>query len=77
MGKDLMTSTGHVTQGTRCLFTYKGYAIEMVESIIKETNVDPYDEQESKDLGTSSLFDLSRVSLLPNEIFFIVCLFFS
>ena len=72
-----MTSTGHITQGTRCLLTHKGYAIEMVESIIKETNVDPYTEQESKDLGMSSLFYLSRVSLLPNELFFIVCLFVS
>ena len=77
MGKGLMTSMSPVTQGIRHLLTHKGYVVEMVESIIKETNVDPYAEQETEDLRTSSLFDLSRVSLLPNELFFIVCLFFS
>ena len=77
MGKGLMTSTGPVTQGTRHLLMHKGYVVEMVESIIKETNVDPCAEQETEDLRTSSLFYLSRVSLLPNELFFIVCLFFS
>ena len=73
MGKGLMTSTGLVTQGTRHLLMHKGYVVEMVESIIKETNVDPCAEQETEDLRTSSLFYLSRVSLLPNELFFIVC----
>ena len=77
MGKGLMTLTGPVTQGTRHLLMHKGYVVEMVESIIKETNVDPCAEQETEDLRTSSLFYLSRVSLLPNELFFIVCLFFS
>ncbi|KAK9992780.1 hypothetical protein SO802_022483 [Lithocarpus litseifolius] len=37
-----------------------GYAIEMVESIIKETDVDPCAEQETEDLGASGLFDPSR-----------------
>ena len=72
-----MTSTGPITKGTCRLLMHKGYIVEMVESIIKETNVDPCVEQETKDLGTSGLFDLSRVSLLPNELFFIVCLFVS
>ena len=49
--KGLMTAMGPITQGTvRCLLMYKEHAIEMVESIIKETN-----------LGVSGLFDLSRV----------------
>jgi len=33
----------------------------MVESIIKETDLDPYVEQMTKDLEASGLFDLSRV----------------
>ena len=33
----------------------------MVESIIKETNLDPCVEQTTEDLGASGLFDLSRV----------------
>ena len=39
--KSLMTSSGPVTQGTHCLLTHKGYAIKMVESIIKQMDVDP------------------------------------
>ena len=73
-GKGLMTSTGPVPQGTRCLLTHKGYAVEMVESIIKETDVDPCAKQEMEDLGASGLFDLFRVSFLPNQFFFIVYL---
>ena len=40
-GKGLMTLSGPDTQGTHRLLTHKGYAVEMVESIIKETDVDP------------------------------------
>ena len=63
-GKGLMTSMGPVTQGTRRLLTHKGYAVEMVESIIKETDVDHCAEQETDDLRASGLFDLSRVIFL-------------
>ena len=45
------------------LVTHKDYAIEMVSLIIKETNLDPYGEHSSEDLGASGLFDLSRVYL--------------
>lgn len=41
IGKGLMTASGTITQRTRCLLTHKGYAIEMVESIIRETDVAP------------------------------------
>ena len=34
-GKGLMTSLGPVTQGDRRFLTHKGYAVEMVELIIK------------------------------------------
>lgn len=70
-GKGLMTSLGLVTQGTRRLLTHKGYAVEMVKSIIKETDVDPCAKQETEDLGASDLFDLSRVSSLK-QFYFIV-----
>ena len=61
-GKGLMTTTGPVTHGSILhLLTHKEYAVEMVESIIKETNLDPCVEQTIEDLGASGLFDLSRV----------------
>ena len=59
-----MTSMGPVTEGNRRLLTHKGYTVEMVESIIKETDVDHCAEQEMDDLRASGLFDLSRVSFL-------------
>lgn len=48
--KGLMTGNGPVGEGTRHLLTHKGYAVEMVESIIKEMDVDPCAEQETEDL---------------------------
>ena len=44
----------------------------MIESIIKETDMDPCAEQEIEDLGVSGLFDLSKVSFFPNQFYFIV-----
>lgn len=43
------------------LITHKDYAVEMVNSIINETDLDPCAAQSLEDLGASSLFDLSRV----------------
>ena len=43
------------------LVTHKDYAIEMVNSIIKEMDLDPSSEHSLEDLGASSLYDLSRV----------------
>ena len=40
---------------------HKDYAIEMVNSINKETDLDPYDEHFLEDLGAFDLYDLSRV----------------
>ena len=71
-GKGLMTMSGPVTQGTHCLLTHKGYTVEMVESIIKQTNMDPCAEQETKDLGALGLFDLFRVCSFK-QLYFIVC----
>ncbi|XP_050257043.1 uncharacterized protein LOC126702398 [Quercus robur] len=59
--KSLMTMTSPVTQGTiRRLLTHKEHAVEMVKSIIKDTNLDPCAEQTTEELGASDLFDLSR-----------------
>ena len=44
---------------------HKEYVVEMVESIIKETDLDPCAEQTTKDLGALGLFDLSRVRSFP------------
>ena len=42
VGKGLMTVTGPVTEGTIChLLTHKEHAVEMVELIIKEMDLDP------------------------------------
>ena len=63
-----MTVKGPITQGAvHRLLTHKEHAIEMVESIIKETNLDPCAEQTIEDLGASSLFDLSRVCFLSSD----------
>ena len=57
-----MTETSPVTQGTVCrLLTHKEHAVEMIESIIEDTDLDPCAEQLIKDLGASGLFDLARV----------------
>ena len=41
-GKGLMTTLGPVTQDSECrLLTHKDYAVEMLESIIKDKDVNP------------------------------------
>ena len=64
-GKGVMTSSGPVIEGPRCLLTYKNYVVEEVESFIKLTDIAPCDQLGTEDLGASTLFDLSRVCLLP------------
>ena len=64
-GKGVMTSSSPVIEGPHCLLTHKDYAVEEVESFIKLTNIGPYDQLGTEDLGTSTLFDLARVCLLP------------
>ena len=55
-------ATGPVNQGIiHHLLMHKEHVVEMVESIIKETDLDPWAEHATEDLGASSLFDLSRV----------------
>ncbi|KAL0004549.1 hypothetical protein SO802_012110 [Lithocarpus litseifolius] len=55
MGKGLV-----VPEPVQRLVTHKDYAVEIVNSIIKETNLDPYGQHSSKDLGASGLYYLSR-----------------
>ena len=62
VGKGLMTSKGPVNASlVQRLVTHKDYAVEMVNSIIKVTDMDPCGEHASKDLGASGPYDLSRV----------------
>ena len=71
VGKGLMTSTSLVTQGSvRRLLTHKEHAIEVIESIIKDTDMDPYAKQTIEELGAMGLFDLSWVRLFFFSFFY-------
>jgi len=63
-GKGVMTSIGPVSVGPCRLLTHKDYAVGEVESLIKPTDIKPYDQVGTEDLGASALFDLTRVCLL-------------
>ena len=74
-GKGVMTSSSPIIKGPRCLLTYKDYAVKEVESFIKLTDIAPYDQLGTEDLGALTLFDLNRVCLLPQVkfvLFFLV-----
>ena len=64
-GKGVMTSSGPVIEGPRCLLTHKDYAIGEVGSFIKSTDIGPCDLLGTEDLGASALFDLVKVCSLP------------
>ena len=65
IGKELMTEKGPIAQGAiRRLLMHTEHAIEMVESIIKEMDMDPCAKQTTEDLRASVLFDLSRVPFI-------------
>ena len=62
VGKGLMTTSSPVTHGSdRRLLTHKDYAIEMMGSIIRDKDVDPFAEPRTDKLGASSHFDLAWV----------------
>ena len=63
-GKGVMTSSGPVIGGPRCLLTHKDYAVEGVESLIKQTDLDPCAQLGTEDLGASDFFDIARVCFL-------------
>ena len=71
--KGLMTSSGPIIKGPRCLLTNKDYAIEGAKSLIKLTDIEPCDQLGTENLGASALFDLTWVGLLPWLI--LSCLF--
>ena len=64
-GKGVMTSSSLIIEGLRCLLTHKDYAVEEVESLIKQTNLDPCAQLGTEDLGASAFFDIARVCFLP------------
>ena len=59
VGKRVMTSSGRVIEGPRCLLTHKDYIIEEVESFIKLTDLKPCAQLGTEDLGASAFFDLT------------------
>lgn len=59
-GKGLMTTSSPVTlDPNHHLFTHKDYAIEMMESIIRDKDVDPCVEEMTEELGVLVLFNLA------------------
>ena len=57
-----MTTSGLVTQGSDCrLLTHKDYAVEVIETIIKDKDMDLYVEQTTEELRASGLLDLTQV----------------
>lgn len=69
-GKGLMTAQGLVTSGSiQRLVSHKEYAIEMVHSTTKYTDMDECGENGTKDLGDFGLFNLARVSLRLVRLF--------
>lgn len=73
--KGLMTTSGPVAQGPDYrLLTHKDYAVEVMESIIKDKDVDPCAEQATEELGALGLFDLARVRFfLPFSLYSFLC----
>ena len=70
-----MTTSGPITQEpNHRLLTHKEYVVEVIESIIKDKDVDPYAEQMTEELGASSLFDLTWIRLFLFSFFFIYSL---
>ena len=53
------------------LVIHKDYVVEMVTSIIKETNLNVYGEHTSEDLGAFGLYNLSRVRIRRFFLFLI------
>ncbi|KAL0010241.1 hypothetical protein SO802_005349 [Lithocarpus litseifolius] len=67
MGKDLMTSQGPVAPSTiPLLLRHKQHAIEMVQSIIKDADLDKCSEHETKSLGEVGLFNLRKFYVVPS-----------
>ena len=61
----MTTSSGPVIEEPRCLLTHKDYVVEEVESLIKQTDLDPCAQLETEDLGASAFFDIAWVCFFP------------
>ena len=73
-----MMRKGLILQGTiRKLLTHKEHVVEMVDSIIKETGLDPYSDQTMEELEASDLFDLSRARSSQMTVLCVFSFFFS
>ena len=73
-GKDLMTSSSLIAREPNpYLLTNKDYVVGVVESIIRDKDVDPCAEQGTEELEASGLFDLVQVLFCPH--FFFIHLF--
>ena len=58
-----MSTHGPIVSGpVQRLVNYKVYVIEMVNSIINDTNLDECGEHATKDLGVSNRFNLAKVN---------------
>ena len=76
VGKGLMSTHGPIIPGPILrLVSHKEYAFEMVNSIIKDTDLDECGEHATKDLRASSLFDLARGSI--HQVYFFFSFLFS
>ena len=64
-GKGAMTSLGPVNEGPCRFLTHKDYVVEEVKSFIKPADIEPCDQLGTEDLRASTLFNLTRVCLLP------------
>ena len=75
VGRGLMTTSGLVTQGPdHHLLTHKDYAIEMMGSIIKDKDIDPYAELGTDELGVQASLILHGYVF---TFFLFICLFSS
>ena len=70
--KGLMMTSGPITQGSVHRFrAHKEHAVEVIKSIIKDTDVDPCVEHITEELGASGLFDLAWVRLFFSFFFYL------
>ena len=68
-----MTTPGPVTQDSKHrLLAHKDYVVEMLESIIKDKDVDPYVGQATGELRDSGLYDLARVSIFHSFFYLFI-----
>ena len=68
-----MTTPGPVTQDSKHrLLAHKDYVVEMLESIIKDKDMDPCVSQATGELGDSGLFNLARVSIFHSFFYLFI-----